>query len=217
MIIQVNGIDFKTYRDNSWMILNMLCRCPFCEVRLVRNGFYVRLARLGQVFHLMIFRKYCSRCDIAFTLLPHFLLPRHLYLKIFISSWLWTCLTASLSCREFLRPLAPAHQKRSPGAKGESYTDHFDSCAVRPGRSLLQYWLKSFSQRATRSLPVIVACCVVVGRDLRRLPEIAGPFSGGIQQKAAPLALVLCLCSLLLSSHSLDLLFDRLLYFLLGP
>jgi hypothetical protein len=52
---------------------------------------------------------------------------------------------------------------------------------------------------------------------LKRLPDITGSFPVGMRRKATSIALALCLCSLLLSSHSLDLVFDRLLVFLLGP
>jgi hypothetical protein len=218
MIIQVNGIDIKTYGENPQLIIQALCRCPLCEDALVRNGSYGRWAIFfRQVFRLRIFRVYCGRCDVAFTLLPHFLLPRHRHLKMVLSSWLWACLTTSLSSRSFLKPLVPEHGQHSSGAKGQSYSDHFDSCVVRPGRSLLQYWLKAFSQRAARSQAVLVVSCAVAGRALKELSEIAVSFPIGMRRKAAPLAQALCLCSLLLSSHSLDLVFERLLVFLLGP
>jgi len=53
MIIQVNGIDIKTYVENPWIMLQARCRCSFCEGSLVRNGRYDRMALfLQQVFHI---------------------------------------------------------------------------------------------------------------------------------------------------------------------
>lgn len=218
MIIQINGIDINTYRENPWMAMQAPVCCPFCESRICRNGSYERGPMFfHEVFRLRIFRKYCSRCAIAFTLLPHFLLPRHRHMKIVISSWLWACLTTSLLCRDYLRPLVPEPSELSQGAKGASYTDHFDSCVVRPGRTLIHYWLKAFSARASRTQAALVVSCIAAGRDLTGLPRIAGAIPSGLRRKAAPLVLALCLCALLLASHSLDLVFDRLLVFLLGP
>jgi hypothetical protein len=64
---------------------------------------------------------------------------------------------------------------------------------------------------------VLVVSCIVAKTDLKSLPDIAGYFPRGMRQKAAPISQALCLCSLLLSSAPLDLVFDRLLVFGLGP
>lgn len=218
MIIQVNGVDIKTYGENPCIVLQITYHCPFCEGRLCRNGSYERGAIFFQsVFRLLIFRVYCGQCAVAFTLLPHFLLPRHRHMKIVIASWLLACLTTSLSCRSYLRPLVPEPVGQAQGTKGRSYTDHFDSCAIRPCRSLLQYWLKAFAGRAARKQGIVIVSCIVAGRDLKELPVLASSFPEKMRKGAVPLAHGLCLCSLLLSSQTLDLVFERLLVFLLGP
>lgn len=56
MIIQVNGLKFKTYLQMPHLILQAVKRCPICSVRLARNGFYSRWMRSPRrVYRSVIF------------------------------------------------------------------------------------------------------------------------------------------------------------------
>jgi hypothetical protein len=72
--------------------------CPLCLLvsavtRLACNGWYPRRIPegLGWVPG-RIYRKYCSRCKVAFSLLPDFVLPYQRYGLGLVAAWLWSWL-----------------------------------------------------------------------------------------------------------------------------
>jgi hypothetical protein len=216
MIIQVNGIDHKTHRENPGKLLSALKRCPICGRLLSRNGFYDRLVRALQcLYSTIIYRKYCRACVISFTLLPHFLLPRHRHVKTCIVSWLRACVMSGITSLDFLKPLTGYSNEQQHEGKGSSFSDYLTTEKVFPGKSLLFYWLRAFSLRAARLIPYLVVYCIQAGRDFRTIVTIMRSWE--MRDSARPLVYAFALCALLFPSLSAHALFEHLVVFLLGP
>ena len=214
MIIQINGIDHNTHRENPSITIGAMKHCPLCGRVLCRNGWYTRCVRALQcLYFTVIYRKLCTLCRISFTLLPHFLLPRHCHVKSTIVSWLKACALAGLSCLEFLKPLTDYRAEIHTGGKGHSFSDYLRSEKVYPGTSLLSYWLISFSHRAALFIPELLDYCIQAGRDLRKLESICDGWVTPLS--ARPLAYSFALCRLLYPALSEDALFEQLAGFLL--
>ena len=215
MIIQVNGIDHNTHRENPSIVLSVLKRCPLCGRHLSRNGFYDRSVRALQcLYRTVIYRKYCRVCVISFTLLPHFLLSRHRHLKSAIVAWLKACVTLGISCLEFLRPLTNYSNEDQKEGKGHSFSDFLNAERIYPGKSLLSYWLKSFSYRAALFIPNLLSYCIQAGRDFRELEKVCETWK--THRVARPLAYAYALCRILFPSLSEAALFEQLVVFLLS-
>jgi hypothetical protein len=215
MIIQINGIDHNTYRENPSITLNAMKHCPLCGRLLGRNGFYGRSVRaLQRLYFTVIYRKYCRTCIISFTLLPHFLLSRHRHVKSTIIAWLKVCVMATISCLAFLKPLTNYSAESQDAGRGHSFSDYLTTERVYPGKSLLSHWLKAFSHRAALFIPKLLSYCIQAGRDLRELEIICDAWK--THQAARPLAYAYALCRLLYPSLSEDDLFEQLMVFLLS-
>ncbi|GEM_PF-3475305 len=215
MIIQVNGIDHNTHRENPSIVLSALKYCPFCGRQLSRNGFYERWVRaLQRLYCTVIYRKYCRACIIPFSLIPHFLLSRHRHLKSTIVTWLKACVVAEISCLEFLRPLTNYGNEAEQAGKGHSFSDFLNAERIHPGKSLLSYWLKAFSHRAALFLPRLLLYSIQAGKDIRELEKVSGDWK--THRLARPLAYAFALCRILYPSLSEDALFEHLVIFLLS-
>ena len=60
---------------------------------LARNGSYPRYIPVGRDILLgLIYRKRCSRCKTAYSLLPSFMVPFMQYPRDLVVWWLWACL-----------------------------------------------------------------------------------------------------------------------------
>lgn len=159
MILSVSGPDSKTYLANPLAILVLVVLCPLCllesvEQVLAKNGSYPRWIPNGSRRVLgRIFRKYCSRCRVSFSLLPEFLLPRQRHRLGLVAAWLWEWLQGtSARCRDFyLR-----HGIKCPEPDDRMcWSDLLDQPGLRtrPGYQLLYWWAERFSQRAARLVP----------------------------------------------------------------
>ncbi|MEI7638548.1 MAG: hypothetical protein WCJ37_14655 [Syntrophus sp. (in: bacteria)] len=215
MIIQVNGIDHNTHRENPSITLSAMKFCPLCGRLLWRNGFYDRSVRaLQHLYFTVIYRKHCKACAISFTLLPHFLLSRHRHVKSTIVTWLKVCVISSISCLEFLKPLTNYSSEAQDAGKGHSFSDYLSTERVYPGKSLLSHWLKTFSHRAALFIPRLLSYCIQAGRELRELERICEAWT--THRTARPFAYAFALCRLLYLSLSEDALFEQLVTFLLS-
>ena len=215
MIIQVNGIDHNTHRENPSIVLSALKYCPFCGRQLSMNGFYGRWVRaLQSLYRTVIYRKYCRACVVSFTLLPHFLLSRHRHLKSTVVNWLKACVVAGISCLEFLRPLTNHGKESEQSGKGHSFSDFLNAERIHPGTSLLSYWLKAFSHRAALFIPRLLLYCIQAGKDIRELEKISEGWK--THRLARPLAYAFALCGILYPSLSGDALFEHLVIFLIS-
>ncbi len=214
MIIQVNGIDHNTHRENPSIVLSVFKLCPVCGKQLSRNGFYDRSVRALQcLYYTVIYRKYCRSCIVSFTLLPHFLLSRHRHLKSIIVSWLKACVLTGMSSLEFLKPLTGYCSETQEKGRGHSYSDYLNAERVYPGKTLLLHWLKAFSHRAARFIPDLLSYCIQGGRELRELEKVCEAWR--THHSARPLAYVYALCKILFPSLSEEVLFEQLIAFLL--
>lgn len=215
MIIQVNGIDHNTYRENPSIVLSVLNCCPICGRPLSRNGYYPRWARtLQRLYRTVIYRKYCRACIISFTLLPHFMIARHRHHKSTIVAWLRACVVAGISCLKFLRPLTNYDNEAQQEGRGHSFSDFLNTEKVHPGKSLLLYWLKAFSHRAALFIPRLLSYCIQAGKDIRELEKISEGWK--THRLARPLAYAFALCGILYPSLSGDALFEHLVMFLIS-
>jgi hypothetical protein len=215
MIIQVNGIDHNTHRENPSIVLSALKCCPLCGKQLSRNGSYDRWVRaLQRLYRTVIYRKYCRACVISFTLLPHFLLSRHRHLKSTIVAWLKACVVAVISCLDFLRPFTNYSDEDQQEGRGHSFSDFLTAEKIFPGKSLLSHWLRKFSYRASLFIPNLLSYCTQAGRDFRELEKICEPWK--THPLARPLAYAYALCRILFSSLSEETLFEQLVVFLLS-
>jgi hypothetical protein len=121
---------------------------------------------------------------------------------------------AHISCLEFLKPLTNFSAEIQEGEKGYSFSDYLNGERVYPGKSLLSYWLKTFSHRAALFIPRLLDYCLQAGRELRKLEKICDAWA--THPAARPLAYSFALCRLLYPSLSEDDLFEQFVVFLMS-
>lgn len=198
------------YWEDPESILDTVVLCPLClrdqiESALARNGSYPRWIPPPEGSppadrHLSkIFRKRCSRCKVAFSLLPDFMLKKHRYRCALVVDRLWDCLNGgSCRSREFLERHSIPHPTEEPEM---CWTDLLDSIRTQPGYQLQARWITRFSARAVAAVPRLMIACIAVGRDLR---EYAWSFSdlGSAPAQSWPIALALFLWSALRGNPS---------------
>lgn len=179
MILSVPASDGKSYLENPERVRDQVVWCPVCRargiaVRLARNGWYPRSIPLrpGDRRGGKIFRKFCSRCRVSFSLLPEFLLRRQRYRLALVAAWLWAWLCgASSRCRDFYR----IQGIRFAEASRMAWSDWLDQPdqRTRPGYQLLHRWVDVFTHRARQQMSELVAAAYEVGA---RLEEPSSPF-----------------------------------------
>lgn len=171
-ILSISGIQDKAYLQTPEYALLVVVLCPLClleavEQRLVRNGGYARWIPVGCSYQRgWIFRKYCRRCDVSFSLIPDFILRRQRYGRWLIVSWLWACLCGATS-----RSLAFLRQQGIRHAEPDGFTcwsDLLDSDRTCPGYQLLWHWFTVFSRRAQQRIPRLVEACLSLQCDFKR-------------------------------------------------
>jgi hypothetical protein len=160
----------------------------------VRNGGYERWFWVDwKDVRGWVFRKYCRKCEVAFTLLPLVVLAHWQYPFEFVLAWLWAALHGT-SCRsrDFLvsqgvplpGPEADAswsdqqdearvrRDHRPPRRlQGTAWSDQQDEARVRPCYQLLARWTREFAVRAARLVPALTSCCVLLGLDLKNVAD----------------------------------------------
>lgn len=198
-ILSVPGYTGYSYLDDPESILALVVLCPLClcgevEHQLVRDGGYPRWIPTtgGQSTLGRIYRKWCSRCGVSFSLLPDFIPKGLRYSCLLVADWLWEALKGT-SCRS--RAFLERHEVPVPDEEpGQSWTYLLDSARTQPGYQLLARWVTRFSARALTALPTLMTACIVLGCDLR---AEADRFSGMVSApaRAFPIAVALYLWS----------------------
>ena len=166
------------------------------EHRLARDGGYSRWMPTvsGEDKRGWIYRLWCSRCRVSFSLLPDFI-PRGLrYPCLFIADWLWEALRGT-SCRS--RAFLVRHGVACPAEEPLiSWTDLLEQERTQPGYQALARWVTDFADRALSAMPALLTACIVLGCDLKAEAE---RFSGMVATpaRAFPIAVALYLWSTL--------------------
>lgn len=170
----VSGLDGKAYVEHPAQILLLVLFCPLCEGgddkrRLTLYGQYPRWIPVGGCLESgCIYRRYCSRCKMAFSLIPDFILPGRTYGRSLVTAWLWACLGGVASrCEAFYRTWTI----RVPARDGHlSWSDLLDQVGQRthPGYQLLCQWTRQFACRAQGALPSLLGCFVLLRCDFQR-------------------------------------------------
>lgn len=180
---------------------------------MVRNGGYSRwFWHEGSDVRSWVYRKYCPRCRVSFSLLPGDALARWQYPCGLVAAWLWAAMRgAPCRSRAFLVEQGVPVPPPDPDI---SWTEQRDDADLRPSHQLLWRWSRELTVRAARLLPALVGLLIVLGTDLR---AVAGSFAGlpPIQAHFAPSSIALAALAVLRRSTAggaepavHDLLFD---------
>jgi hypothetical protein len=134
-----------------------------------------------------VFRKYCRKCNVAFTLLIVDVLAYWQYPRPFVVAWLWSALHGT-SCRDrtFLVSQGVPVPVRDPAM---SWSDQQDCDSIRPCHQLLARWGRTFGTRAARLIPALTAMCVLLGVDLKNTAEAISGLTVLPRLSALPVAL----------------------------
>ena len=140
--------------------------CPFCGKRLGKNGGYPRnIPKDASYVDGVILRSYCSRCEVAFSLIPGFILPWHSYSRELIVAWLLERMQGTPFRSQ--RFLVKQRIEHVPADDTTSWTDMLDSERTCPGYQRFQDWTQRFSRSAQRLLGSLLAVIGWLDIDLR--------------------------------------------------
>lgn len=148
--------------------------CPLCqdgavERQLARNGGYPRWIPVGGCLESgWIYRKYCSRCETPFSLIPDFILPQRTHGRALVIAWLWACLGGVASrCEAFYRSWGlwvPARDGHLSWSDLLDVVDH----RTHPGYQLLCHWTRQSARRAQDALPSLLGTFMSLRCDFQR-------------------------------------------------
>lgn len=134
------------------------------------NGGYERwFLNDGTDVRARVYRKFCKKCRVSFSLLSEDALAHWQYPRRFVTGWLKAALQGT-PCRDRAFRLSQGVPLPEPEPNA-SWPEQQEDGKVWPCHQLLARWSREFAVRSARLIPTLTLLCVQLGIEMKTAAE----------------------------------------------